>query len=55
MDGVRDVLTALPWWGWVAIIGTVGIVIRQLVQMSHKHSERIEMIRQGMDPRDADK
>ncbi len=55
MAGVRDVFTSVPWWAWVAIIGTVGVIIRQLMHMSHKHSERMEMIRQGMDPRDADK
>jgi len=52
MDSLRDVLTAIPWWAWIAIIVLVGGLIRQIVSMSHKHKERMEMIRQGIDPRD---
>jgi len=45
-------LSRIPWFAWIAIVAIVGGVIRQLVSMSHKHHERMEMIRQGLDPRD---
>jgi hypothetical protein len=48
-------LSHIPWFAWIAIVAIVGGVIRQLVSMTHKHQERMEMIRQGMDPRDASK
>lgn len=52
MEGLGDILARFPWWAWVAIIVIVGGIIRQVVAMNHKHRERMEMIRQGMDPRD---
>jgi hypothetical protein len=48
-------LSRIPWYAWIAIVVLVGGIIRQLVSMSHKHAERMEMIRQGMDPRDPSK
>ncbi|MBX3395669.1 MAG: hypothetical protein KF841_09910 [Phycisphaerae bacterium] len=50
MTNLQNVLTVFPWWAWIAIIGTVGWSVQQLVRMSHRHRERIEMIRQGLIP-----
>ncbi|QDV91712.1 hypothetical protein RAS2_28160 [Phycisphaerae bacterium RAS2] len=52
MNGIQQILSAMPWYAWIAVIVLVGGIIRQVVSMSHKHRERMEMIRQGMDPRD---
>jgi hypothetical protein len=43
-------LTAIPWFGWVAIVAIVCGCISGIVQMKFRHRERIEMIRQGMNP-----
>ena len=48
---VSDVFKSLPEYAWVAIAGVAGWVIVSVVSMSHKHRERLEMIRQGIDPR----
>lgn len=42
----------IPWYAWIAMVGIIMGGIRALVSMSHKHQERMEMIRQGIDPRD---
>ncbi len=47
--------SGIPWYAWVAIVVLVGGIIRQIVSMTHKHQERMEMIRQGMDPRNPTK
>jgi hypothetical protein len=51
-EGFWNFLSGIPWWAWIPIIAIIAGSIRQLVAMSHKHQERMEMIRQGMDPRD---
>ena len=48
-------LSTIPWYAWIAIVAIVGGIIRQIVVMSHKHQERMAMIRQGIDPREPPK
>ena len=45
----------IPWFAWIPIAAIVVGGVQSLVRMSHKHQERMEMIRQGMDPRDPSK
>lgn len=52
MTNLQNVLMVFPWWAWIAIIGTVGWSVAQIVRMGHRHRERIEMIRQGLIPPD---
>ena len=52
-DAFFKFLSGIPWFAWIAIIVLVGGIIRQLVVTSHKHQERMEMIRHGIDPRDS--
>lgn len=54
-DGFWKFASGVPWYAWVAIVAIGGGIIRQIVVMSHKHQERMEMIRHGMDPRDLNK
>ncbi len=54
-DSFWNFMSHIPWFAWIAIVAIIGGVIRQLVSMSHKHQERMEMIRQGIDPRDRSK
>lgn len=51
MNSFYNVLNALPWYAWIAIVGIIGGTVRSVVAMNHRHRERVEMIRQGMDPR----
>ncbi|MBK8267613.1 MAG: hypothetical protein IPK83_04635 [Planctomycetes bacterium] len=55
MANLANILAAFPWWAWIAVIAILGGLIRQVISMNHKHRERMEMIRQGMDPRDYNK
>lgn len=50
MDKLIDFLNQLPWFAWVAIVGIAGGTVVQLVRLSHRHDERMAMIKQGMDP-----
>lgn len=54
-DSFWDFCRTIPWFAWVAIVVIGGGIIRQIVSMSHKHQERMEMIRQGIDPRNPPK
>ena len=43
--------SGIPGYAWAAIVTIIGGTIRQIIVTSHKHQERMEMIRQGIDPR----
>lgn len=43
-------LTSLPWFAWIAIVAIICGCIKGLAAMRYRHLERIEMIRQGMNP-----
>lgn len=50
MEAVWNSIGHIPWYGWIGIVVLVGGIIRSVTAMNHRHKERIEMIRQGMDP-----
>lgn len=43
-------LRSIPWWAWIPIVAIVGGILQGTVKMSHRHRERMEMIRQGINP-----
>jgi hypothetical protein len=43
-------LSALPWFAWIAIVAIICSSISGMIHRRYKHLERIEMIRQGMNP-----
>jgi hypothetical protein len=45
-----SILTTMPWFGWVAIAAIVSGCLSGILKMRYQHLERIEMIRQGMNP-----
>ncbi|MBI5763616.1 MAG: hypothetical protein HZA51_08850 [Planctomycetes bacterium] len=51
LDSFWKFCSTIPWFAWIAIAGIAAGAVRQVVSMSHKHQERMEMIRQGLDPR----
>ncbi|CAN5867069.1 hypothetical protein BH23PLA1_BH23PLA1_09420 [soil metagenome] len=50
---LAQILGALPWFAWIAIVAIVFGCLTGLIQGARTHRERLEMIRQGMHP-DAD-
>lgn len=50
MNVVVSILTALPWFAWIAIVAIVGSTVSAVTKMIVTHHERMEMIRQGMNP-----
>lgn len=50
MEQLRDVLTAIPWYAWVAIVAIIGGTVSGIVKVVLRHQERMERIRRGMDP-----
>ena len=50
MDRVLDFLNELPWYAWVAIVAIAGSTVVQIVRLSHRHDERMALIKQGRDP-----
>ena len=50
MDALVEVLRTLPWYAWIAIVGIISGTVHKVFKLSHQHRERMEMIRQGMDP-----
>jgi hypothetical protein len=43
-------LSGMPWFGWIAMVAIVCGCVSGIIQMRHKHIERMEMIRHGMNP-----
>ncbi len=43
-------LSTIPWFGWVAVTAIVCGSLSSIFQQYFRHAERIEMIRQGMNP-----
>lgn len=46
----QSVFGLWPWFAWVAIVAIVSGSISGMLKMWLTHRERIEMIRQGMNP-----
>jgi hypothetical protein len=45
-----SLLLSVPWFGWVAILGIVFGSLTGMLKMRYEHIERMEMIRQGLNP-----
>jgi hypothetical protein len=55
MDTVIELLEAIPFWGWITLIVIGSVAIEGIVKvrrMQIKHVERMEKIKQGIDPGD---
>jgi len=55
METVINLLEAIPFWGWIAVIVIGAIAIEGIVKvkrMQVKHTERMAKINQGIDPGD---
>ena len=59
MEKFIELIQAMPFWGWIAIIGVAGGVVvvaiegyLRLRRMQIKHEERMAKIKQGIDPGD---
>ncbi len=49
-----NILSGLPWVAWIPIVaiicGSLVCVVMFVVNAIHRHEERMEMIKQGLDP-----
>ncbi|MGE3822257.1 MAG: hypothetical protein AB7I30_22815 [Isosphaeraceae bacterium] len=50
MAGLATVLSTIPWYAWIAIVAIVCSAASQTYRWRCRHAERMEMIRQGMNP-----
>jgi hypothetical protein len=50
MSGVVAILTAIPWFAWIPIVGMVCGTIDAAFKQSIRHRERMAMIRFGIHP-----
>jgi hypothetical protein len=49
-NGFAQFLMGIPWFAWIAIVGIICGSISQIIGQCQRHFERMEMIRQGMNP-----
>lgn len=47
-----QLLINIPWWAWISIVVIVTGGVTQVVNRHYQHVERMEKIRQGMNPDD---
>ncbi len=55
METLINLLEAMSFWGWIAIIVIGGLIVDGVVKvrrMQIKHAERMAKIQQGIDPGD---
>ncbi len=45
-----EILRSIPWFAWIAIIAILSSAAVSVFKGIHRHEERMEMIKQGMDP-----
>lgn len=47
---MKEILVGIPWFAWIAIVAMLFGMVKAVIQMNHSHEERMERIKQGMDP-----
>jgi hypothetical protein len=47
---LSNAICQIPWYAWIAIVAIVSGGVTQMLRQRYKHLERMEMIRQGLDP-----
>ena len=45
-----EIVKSIPWFGWIPIVAIICGSVMFIVSAVHRHAERMEMIKQGMDP-----
>ncbi len=50
MEAFEKIVQSMPWYGWLGVVSILGGTVAGVVTASHRHRERMEMIRKGMDP-----
>ena len=50
MEEFKEVVAAMPWYGWIALVAVLGGTVISLVTASQRHQERMEKIKKGIDP-----
>lgn len=50
MEAFVEILRGIPWYAWVAIVAILAGATRAIIAQSHRHEQRMEMIKRGLDP-----
>jgi len=50
-ETLGNVMESIPWYAWIPIVAIIVGGVSSIIKLSHKHRERMEMIRHGIDPR----
>ncbi len=50
MTGIVPILTAIPWFAWIAIVAIVCGTLGDLLKRWAYHRERMAMIEHGINP-----
>jgi hypothetical protein len=50
MHIIGDIVRDIPWYGWIAIVAIISGTTRSVIAASHRHEQRMEMIKRGLDP-----
>jgi predicted outer membrane lipoprotein len=45
METLERILTGMPWFAWIAIVGILSACVKSIVSMTHEHEEQMERIR----------
>lgn len=45
-----DILRGIPWYAWVGIVAILAVTTRSIIALTHRHEQRMEMIKRGLDP-----
>jgi hypothetical protein len=41
---------SIPWYAWIPIVAIICGTVVKVINMQHRHVERLAMIQHGMDP-----
>jgi hypothetical protein len=50
MTNAWSIAASIPWFGWVGIVAIISGSVTGIVNACLRHFERMELIRQGMNP-----
>lgn len=50
IDWLTALVDMLPWYAWVAMVAIICSSWSSMAKASHRHQERMALIRQGKDP-----
>ncbi len=50
METLERILIGIPWFAWIAIVAILASAAKSAMRMTHEHAERMESLKQGIQP-----